>query len=859
MTERKKIKIQKGTEGCKNLLEMLRKMNNLNTSEIDKIDFQQAITFIFENLKSKETRKEAFQILSELCRISFSNVQLIFKDKSLSSSCFNALFEILKTEIFDHSNLVSSGVPMLNDSESVISKYLEFYPKSHLNRAGFREIMAILIENSISRGTIISSILEKFEKYKDLISRIAKLIDYENIQEDMYIELFLNCQYARDFVELRYVRGKKRFLFVEKLVEVNLDFALQNYIRDRDKKIRMLLAKMILQSLDTYLSESYFNLLLNDPDEDIRIFLISGLNWRLGLEAVAERVLDKSLRVRTAAFELYKKGILFIKNFPKLHVFDKNPSDQNIINGKLNFSNEISLNDKEQEEHLILFNYFVEKLCLGCHTGFSSEYLQALSESGFSLDYLSEHESNPGIHIFLNSLTIVNLDTVKIHLQPLVLRHMYKGTLNHNQILNCISADIFDALKFIPNPSNYYSELLEKAISSTDLISVERIVEVLKPILNTKSLIHPIKSNEPSESTFINESGIFSKDILSANPTSFESPNLYFINAHTQTSDLFNEQQIVNIDYPSLYFQVYKLKNDPRVLKNIKKSQISIDMKIRLLLYLNNPTVIEEFASDLISYSLDSSLEKLILEKKNLTSALIYFLCTGFVSISNSSFFVKCIKCCLKIKNENKIHSVFSNYVKAVPQKTFDAFYSICYVLKGCSIRDMKAPASVANVIEENPVTQLPICDESLIMNPLITESINLENQKENMEVKNDYIVDKETATIAPSTLLPLGLNSNLLVENNMDNDNSVVNKENLNHENLNEQVTNQNNKTSQKEKINLVLTQEDKNLHSICNFIISQRPGELIPIQFDPTKYGFFKLSDLQYELIGHGQVKYQ
>ena len=850
MSERKKIKVQKGTEECKKLLEMLKSINKKTEDDDnsgEKIDIQQAVSFVMENLKSKETRGISIQILAELCRIAFKDVEIKLKQQRTLEFCFNTLLEILKTEIIDLSIFISSGLPSLMNDEDILYKYLEFYPKSQMNRTVIIDILAMFIESSSQKNMIIDDVLSKYQKYKDLVPRIAKLIDFDKLQEDIYIDLFLNCNYVREFVELKVVKGKKRYLYVEKLVDVNLDFALENYIRDRDVKIRLLLVKMMVLSLDKYINEPCFNLLLNDSDENVRSTLINSLNWQLGLDLVADRVLDKSSKVRFATFELYKKGLLFVKAFPKHNIFDEDSHNQNVFNGKLNFGNEITASLKEQNEHILLFNLFFEKICLGCLTGFSTEYIQVLQGSSFSLDYLNEHENTPGIHIFLESKTINDIDSIKIHLQSFALKYMFKGFLKHNQILNCISADIFECVKFIPDPNAYYSELLEKAVSITDLASVEMIAEFLRPVLNTKNLIYPVRHVEKfCESTLVNESDLFANEILTANPDSFETPNLYFLNAHTKTSELFNEQQISNTSYPALYFQVYKLRKDPRVVKNIQASQLSIESKIKLLLYLNNPDIIEQFSENLIGHGLNRSLETLILEKKNLTSSLIYFLCTGLVSISNSSFFVRCIKCCLKAKNEGKVHSIFKNYIKAVPQKAFDNFYSICYILKGCSVKNL--PSEIILKSENNIDSILPgktvYCDDSLIMNPMITETLEADQKVELKNAKSENITNtlKETTIILPNISIPT---ADPNIKNESPND-----KIKLASEEFQKPIG---------DKSKLVLSFEDKMLHSICNYIVTLRPGEIVSLQFNPSKYGFYKLSDLQYEMIGHGQVKYE
>lgn len=837
MSERKKIKLEKETEESKELLIKLRSIsneNNLDKNMHDSIDFQSKVRIAMENLKSKESRADSIQILAELFRL--SPIKLNSEEISY---CFKVLLEILKTEIIDISLFISMGIPALLKDENIILKYLEIYPKSHLNREALREIISTFIENSVNKESLIENVLAKYEKYKDLVPRIAKLIDFSKINEDLYVQIVIDSQYIRESTDLRIIKGKKRFSYVEKLVEFNLDFALSNYIRDKDKRIRLLLAKSVTPTV-----EKYFNILLNDPDEDVRCSVISPLKWDLNLGFVADRVLDKSLKVRNCVFELFKQGCLFLSSFPNLKIFDEMTYDQHLVNGKLCFKSDTSVSLEDQQRHLDQFEIFIEKLCEGCLTGFSQEYLKVLTDSKLSLEFLCDHESLPGMFLYLESKSIIDLDSIKIHLKPCVLKYMFKGTLRPNQISDCITAEIFEVLKFIPDPLAYYSDLVEKAISLTDLETVEKIIEFLKPVLIHKNPIYPNPSAMPCESTVIDDSGVFQSGVNSANPTILETPNFYFLNAHTKTSELFNEQQSNINEYHGLYFQVYKLKNDRRVISNIKSADLTTDQKIKLLLYLNDPGCLDEFASDLICHNLSFDLQKLILETKNVTSTLIYFLCTGLVSVSNSSFFIKSIKACLKLncadkKVDEKVKLIFTKYLKSVPQKTFDIFYSICWALKGCSTSSDLGSKAV----------EITECDESLIMNPMITENTNIDMKVEHKS---------EIATINEFTTDIIQRNENVSEEAKI---NDIAgNKGDDMIQTINENVENAINKPISKESNlqKVVLPYQDKVLHVICNNVIAMRTGELVTINFDPSKYGFYKMTDLMFEMIGHGQVTY-
>jgi hypothetical protein len=797
MSQRKKIKVEKEEERLQELLNKVKlepTRENAVKDGVVLIELKKEIKNLIKNLKVQKYRIISLKILFEIFKWKID----LNLDDSQVLMIFEILLEILKNEFFDCTDLVASNIPQLLKDDDLIEKYFEFYLKCNLNKENLKDLLIIFIEKSDKKDQYVNSILEKYEKYKDFIPRIAKLIDFDKISEDLYIKIFLDFQYIRESIDLRIIKGKKRFSYISQVSTFNLDFVFKNYIKDRDKIIRIFLAK-----LTTPKYELYFDILLNDPDEDVRFALIEKFSWEDCYSTnLPDRLLDKSNKIRQRVYEIYRSGLYHLRSLSICKIFDDKTAsiNQSVTDGKLGFSNGLPLSHTEDPADCVQFEAFIKKISEGCLTGYSEEYINLLIESRFSLKFLAEHEDLSGFSTFLKSYEIIiDLNTLPNDLKAFALRHFFKGKLNFSQILDLINLNVFEVLNFIPTEMNFNEILLEKAKSISNLEDVEKIAEFL------------------NEKIVLNEEG------------PFIFPNFYFLLAHANVKTEFNLNLNEQSEYPSLYYQVFK--KDPNFIFNLKNSKISIDQKIKLLICFNTPEILADFANDIICCKFACKTRDLILKRKNLNSTLIYFLCTGLVSISNTSFFIRSIKSCLKLKNDEKMKIIFEKYVKAVPERTFELFCSICSILKGCTVsgkfnqsindRMIKKHKSEQETKQEIQGEMSMIdCDGSLIINPLLSQSIDV-TPKKFAEIKfNENLPENTSNTEKPASISE----DKLKIEDGK-----------------------------------LFLSLEDKNLHSICNFIVSLGPEKVRDLDLDIEKLGFFKMSDLMCEMIGHGQIVYQ
>lgn len=810
MSERKKLKDVKTTDNAKELLELLQSIPDGNREDIDtNTTIQKSMC----NLKIREARIFAILCICEISRITKSSD---FLDESQMDILFDSVLKSLSEKTIDLSKLISSGLISRFRNSSMISKFIEIYQKTIHNKESIREIIAIMIENSEDKEKLIDTMLKKSDHYSDIISRISNLIDIDKLDEDLYIKIYASNQFFRENTNPRVVRGKKRLEFVKYAVSVNLEFTLTNYIKDRDKRIRIILADNVQMH-----NEPFLSILMNDSDEDVRHTLIKKFNYRNMPESIYDRVLDKSSKVRNEVLRIYKETVEYLNSCTALkneNIFEKSHS------GRLNFTNESGVEDAEFDEIYSKFNRLLEKVFEGCLTGIPEDYIAAINQSNFSLNFLSENKELHGMRKYLETRPITDYRLVPLHLRSFCLDFMFKGVLPSSYIRDCLQEDIFEAIKFIEDPYEHFDLLVEKALNLEDLDLVEKITEFIKPVLKFRDPIFKsvIRNEDTMKDTVIDDSGVFMEETGKCNSFEFSIPNELFLNAHTKLDEMFVERNTGEIsDFAHLYFVVYRSPSRADIIKCISESQTSVFQKIRLLVYLNRTDVLEEFGNILVKYPLDSVAESFLLGGKNIVSTLIYFLCTGLVALSNPSFFIKAIKCSLKSTKPDKVAQIFGKYMRSVGQDAFNLFYSICWTLKDFSVTNL---ANDSNSVGNLAITEPQ--EESIILNPLIVDSlIKKPSLDDNTKLSSIEIEDTKISTFN--------------VEN-------IVNKV--------QSVNSNDAKTPM-----LKLTLKDKMLHHICNVVISSREGKLLSTKFNPEKYGFFKLQDHHIEMIGYNQVVYE
>lgn len=845
MSERKKIKIEKEIADSKTVLE---KLKALKEDEYDPSAFENELNQSLINLKEKEKRPFAILSILQIFHLLKQNSENILSEDEIKSF-FEAVLNTLIHSSVDISQVISS--PLIHQLKDLplILKFFESYHNIISNREILKQILTILIEiNTENREMLVNYVIKNFSKFHDFIPRIVKFIDIEKIDENQYIKLFIDCPFFRENTEPKFIKGKKRLGFVEKAIEIYPDFVFKNYIKDKDQKIRQILAKNI-----NFSYEPFFNILLNDSESEVRLSLLKRMDYsNIPLLAI-DRVLDKSENVRNEMFRIYNECVYQLKACDgsySLNVFNKTDNNISFIKEGSKIPLEI-LYEK--------FFKFFTKLSEGCLTGFSNEYQQILSKSNFTLDFLSKNVELTGVRTFLKNIEIVDFNEIPLNLQDFCLEYLFKGFLTDSQIVKCIENNVFQSLKFINDFNLFYDLLLDKALNLDDLNSVELIVENIKPILNKNNLIIRKKSNneivnkksidESFKDTIVEDNEVISpNEIHVANRSedkSFKdtiieeySPNEIFINTHTSSNDQFKSLMIENlgsaVDYPHLYYFVYNCSSNPLTIQSINKSNLSLDQKIKLLVYLNSLEALELSVDSILKANLSYKTQQLLISKRTVTPAMIYFLSTGQIAISSNSFFIKAIKCCISSQNFDKVSFVFKKYISSLNDTVFDNFYSICLILKECT---------VSNISNEK--------NDSILLNPIINESIikqedckvvetNIVNINDQSPIK---ISNEQSSTRFPTFTDTVVDNTTTLNTTNI----TSVNTENLTNAKPNTKI----------EK--LKLTKKDKMLFLICNMIIGFKNGKKVDINFDPTKYGFYKLSEQNKGLIDCGQVIYE
>lgn len=817
MSERKALKLEKGMEETRDLLNSLMSISNDGTQSYESLEINHKLETCLKNLKDKNIRPYAVLAISRILQLTASSQETLLAEEEICFFFESALNCIVESKE-NISQFISNATFCHLKNTELILKFFDAYPRVTFNRETLNETLAMFIDvNPQDREMLVSRVLKKYNAYRDLIPRIIKYIDIEKLEEDLYIGLFCDFQFFRENTELRLVKGRRRVEFIEKAVELHKDVVFNNYIRDRDKRVRILLAGKV-----SFSYEPFFSILLNDSDEDVRHTLLKRMNWHNAPFSVSDRALDKSSKVRTEIFRMYRELLYHMQvsgDFENCGIFIKKGDNSVLESGKLPFSKEESFPKEKIHDRFI--NFF-SKLCEGCLTGIPQEYIAELENSHFSYSFLYENRFRTGLHIYLNTIQISDLSAIPMHLRDFCLEYMAcSATLDASQIRKCIEHEVFGVLKLMSDPYLYFDSLLNKALTIDNLRAVETISEFIKPILNMKSRIFQ-KPPTLMDSNGENESGQFKYETGTSNSFEFLALNEVFVNAHTKLTELFMEQQLAKLQeglsYPYLYFLAYKYPDNPDLIRCITNGNVTVPEKIRLLLYLNKPAIVGKFADQLLGHKLNYESQQFLFAKKTTVSALIYFLCTGLVTISNPSFFVMAIKSCLESTNTEKIGHIFEKYVKSVDQPAFNIFYSICWSLKGCSVTNIGDQ-------EQNMKKITAGSDDSLLLNSIIGDTSKASTHLDVFELED--------------TKITIGMPTEINI--------TGVNRENIE------------NSSANKNQFKLKLSKKDKMLSFICDLVIGSREGQLLEISFNPVKYGFFKLDECHIEMIGHNQVIYE
>lgn len=856
MSERKKLKSSKDVQLCQQIIQLDTTGDFSNA--IEKLDS------IIELMKNKETFEIALDAIAKL----YASNSSIISSRQLFS-IFQSFVFLLKTRKVPVNSFLSCGILTTFIDIDLIKEMLGIYLKSNVNREVLKEVLASSIQVCSSRSEIIDLILEKHHVYIDLIPRISTYIDFSAISEEKYADIYLMCPFIRENYEMRVVKGRKKLIYVEKAIQHNFDFVATNYMKDKDKRVRLLIAKNTPIS-----SVSYIESLVCDSDEDIRCAILNRLTWECISPKLATRLLDKSANVRGEMFRIFRDLTCQMKNNKECSYIFNSTCPKSISNGKINFSiNQVTKITSESNSitdvttMITVFTYFFEQLVLGCSTVLANEYIEVLKEADFTIDFLHSQKSIPKISAFLKSIKITDFASIPHHLRRFCLKYFSVSDLSQSQISECIETGVYEVVKIINDPFKFCNQLLNSVVNAENMSDVEMVVEFLKPALNQKNGIieadtaeQYLDFNKGTESSTLKFFRI--EETNNVDEVLFTKPSLFIVNSYTtgcfnclnnqllnqieaeylNTSenngvDSKNETNLMS-SYHVLYYLASKFKTDENVVKYLVKSNCSVEEKIKILLLIDNHKILNNFADSMVGTVVTEDTISLVLAKSSLTSALVYFLLTGSVSLSSPVFLVEAIKTCLYVKSESKVRNIFEKYVRSVPDKAFSLFYSICWILKACVVTQLKKDEFVI----EN--------EDSLLLNPLVTEKTNVEDKSNafnekitngvsNAAVESVFVVDSSKINIS---------NSKSYCSENKEN-NEVAN-----------QNTTQGTKTECRNLHGkLLLSSQDRMLHFICNLIIGARPAEIVENSFDPSKFGFFKLNDIETDMLLHGQVIYQ
>lgn len=207
---------------------------------------------------------------------------------------------------------------------------------------------------------------------------------------------------------------------------------------------------------------------------------------------------------------------------------------------------------------------------------------------------------------------------------------------------------------------------------------------------------------------------------------------------------------------------------------------------------------------------------------------MVYFICTRFVKIINVGFFIKALKCTINSKRLDK------EYICSLSQKSYDVFYSICWMLK---------EFSVTTVLQS-----IVGSDDSLLLNPILDENMEntctkdsirnkssknikstIENEvynSMNMKIPNDTCVDILNLDILNDNLDDTTENDAIKSNYVEILDNSLTFPEQKNENSSKNNIKNKikHDKSQQK----LKLSKKDEMLLQICNAIVQLREGHI-------------------------------
>lgn len=688
MSERKKLKLEKNVEEAKKRLEMFKNLYKTAGPIQEPEKFVDDIRKWISELGCKETCPYSVLGISEIFRMLKDPIEafsMLMNDTELTK-LFISVYNCIVDGKFDMSSFPLEVFFINFVDNELISKFFDLYPKSGLNRPAMKQILAFFVKFSKDNEALISRVVNDYKRYLDLIPLITQYIDISKLDENTYAAIFCECQFFRQSVEFREVRGRNKMNFVQCAVETHPSEVFAHYSRDRDQRIRLILAKRV-----SFTSEPYFSILINDPEEAVRLTLLKRMSWVDAPLQVSSRALDRAADVRSEVFRIFEELVYQLRVRDVPGVFDVVKKSE-VENGKLMFKNETT--DVLVETIEDKFYQFFSSIAQGCLTCFRNEYIQIIAKCGFSLDFFSRQKSTPGLYVYFKTLAISTLDNVPSHLWSFCLEYIFKGDLSISRIRECIQKNIFEVLKHVSDPAIFYDQLLEKLFKVRDFESMEIIAETIKPILKDQRCIRWNSKDEPHmDSTVLSQLEVFTSENL--NEKSFRplNSNELFINAHTMMDESAVDKEtaivVEEAEYPVLYFMAYKR---PEMLFSggFISKQIDITLVVHLLVYVNNTKYIEPFVDQLLKYDLDFRTFAFLTEGKTLTASLVYFYCTGQVRIPQTLFFITAIKCALRATNETRITQIFKKYMQSIPQTVFNHFHSICTVLKTCTVTEKK-------------------------------------------------------------------------------------------------------------------------------------------------------------------------
>ncbi|KAI4292101.1 hypothetical protein PAPHI01_1375 [Pancytospora philotis] len=653
MTERKQRKLAKTTESYRCLLDELE--GRPQTGAID-ADIQEKLSGLLSALHDKQSAPLAIAGIAEVLRIVapkniLGNAEII--------SYFRAVLNYLPHTELDLGRFIEVRAPALLKDAVMISEFFAAYGKSSPNKHHLEDILTIFAEENNGGRESIHLLLQMRPVPTLLVRRLIRFIDTHALAEDAYVQLAAHCMDLLREEDVRIITGRERLAYVQNAIVHFYDKIAGAYVRDRDKRVRLVVASHCR-------SKDVFSWLSVDSDEDVRAALLARFHWRDALEwSIDDRLLDRSYRVREILYGIYKEGLVACAG---LSIFD----GAAVKHGMLNFTRDGDAvagqpDQSAEKEEAVVLREFIYRLFEGCLTAYKDEYVKLLKESKLSLEFLYNSRNRKGAAVFLRAIEWKSYGDIPRDFRGFILEYAFGGTLAHSEILDCLKDGVYEVLKHIRDPSPYFSILYDKARTLTHSSVVEEIVWLLRPYLSKMPFVQL-----PSEAVPVGVN----------NTTSDLLPNYYFINAHTQSDAAFIDAQFSDYSYPKLYFLVHQARADPRLHEALKSTPLSSDELVSLLLYLGDPAQLHAHADRLLLYEPSMQAQEKMLRFRSLTASLVYFLATGRVSIRSVSFFIQALALAMHCKDRKRLKAVFSKYMNAVDQATYDTFHSVCWELK---------------------------------------------------------------------------------------------------------------------------------------------------------------------------------